>query len=895
MEARREVVRSQVDHLRQLDLRGQESSRVTKGMLFPESLEYMYPGKLPKNAMNDYVENIGDKWRPDVDYIHMDKYLKLNETKGLHTEINGLPVSSYLPGGHTLIDYLNDDLASKAGGWQYPSKSALPLSNEQGLLTMKTLNDVKVMEVIVAEEIPNIREFTEFVTSNLFETANSAAMQFISMDCESIQIPNNAKSMKLFHPETIKPEDDLTFPTVPRKGQSSMELPVKFMFGDGIKWMAVISFPHEVKSPINPKTRDITIRKFNADQRLAVVIDALPTMVGRNVLQDVKGLHAMFNLYGIEASIEKTVDVAVLALLAGWDLTKTSLFALHLVTTGCALNKVVSMSDFTWHLKYSRIQPSMKVYMIGDVRSGYLAATVLLSILVRDMFPDPDVVCSSLRIPQKEAFSYIADMILYAANNIEPKQPNEWSTGTRLALANNIRVDDDVGVPKSYRLLVSMIPQSQFAITSGGPRFLHPAREKFERDLLVLKMLRFVHPTVQARLDNILPQEMESHIRYGRPISDVDQGCPVFGRGLKCHPDLAGLTLQLHGEANAIKIQSLYFNFLEGERIRCNRSPTNLIREYCRLYPRRIDEIMLRLNEHNLQTLDLNFWMAKHICYSKIRQTYYFLMDQKAARVPAIEDKIGTVFQGILGKQRNSDGSQTPAQRMRETMLVSIMMDVDNDIGTLANVEYNLYQAIPTDGESSKRNQIKKAKRNQKVQKLQSKGVKLNKNRVGRAYNLPRAGLDLGSKDQDARQALTPRPRQRHALDYRTIGNPGNMPSTSQPRSPLQPSRRHPNTSGEPTVPHLSDRQMIHRAISPLRYREPRAKKPCIKFRRTTSPARRSPSPVFRRNVQFTCPNEADDELVLHATEDDTTFSSPRRPVHSRLGKAKKGKRSWRY
>ena len=630
MDEKMDTVQSDVDYLRRTNLTGQYDTKISKGFMFPTEMDFINYPKLPKQAMRDYVEDLKRREHPEVDYIHMDKFLKLNAKQGLPNMIAGLPTRAYLPNGHTLIDLLNDDLASEAGGWRYPSGSTFPMSNSQGLLTASTLKEVKVMEVTVSEHIPNIDEFYEFVTSNFNETTNSMPIQFISMTCEKSHIPHNSDTEKLSKPELLLPGERLYFPAFPKESQSSVELPMKLVFGDGIKWMGVISFPYNDYSPSNPQTRNIIINRFKADQRLAKVINALPVMVGKDVKQDVQELLTMFNFYQIEANLENTVDIGVLALLAGWNVPDTSLFVLHLVTTGCMLNKEVSLGDHTWHLKYGRIQPSLKVYIIGDIRASYLATAVLLSILVRDMFPDPDAICSTLSVHQKDAFSWLTDMILNATRNLELKPPSAWTTYTRLALATNIIINDQEGVPKDYRLLCNLIPNRQLSITSGGPRFLHSARSKFEQDYETLKMMTFNHPSITVQLHDLSPEVMESHIRYGRPVTNIDQGHPVHVRGLTCHPDLAETVIQLHdsqGDHECVPKSRLAYSHIVREAIRTNRDPVDLIREYCRVYPKRIEEIMTLLNSRDPSTQDYEFWTAHSGCYSEVKRALESLMD----------------------------------------------------------------------------------------------------------------------------------------------------------------------------------------------------------------------------------------------------------------------------
>ena len=42
----------------------------------------------------------------------------------------------------------------------------------------------------------------------------------------------------------------------------------------------------------------------------------------------------------------------------------------------------------------------MKVFAIGNLRAGYAAMVVIMGVIIRDLFPDPDVFCKQMRLYQ---------------------------------------------------------------------------------------------------------------------------------------------------------------------------------------------------------------------------------------------------------------------------------------------------------------------------------------------------------------------------------------------------------------------------------------------------------------------------------------------------------------
>ena len=47
-------------------------------------------------------------------------------------------------------------------------------------------------------------------------------------------------------------------------------------------------------------------------------------------------------------------------------------------------------------LPWAELPPSLQVYGIGDIRFGYICYSVLAGIMLRDLFPEPDIVCKTL-------------------------------------------------------------------------------------------------------------------------------------------------------------------------------------------------------------------------------------------------------------------------------------------------------------------------------------------------------------------------------------------------------------------------------------------------------------------------------------------------------------------
>ena len=92
-----------------------------------------------------------------------------------------------------------------------------------------------------------------------------------------------------------------------------------------------------------------------------------------------------------EIVLPQWLDLGTLAIAAGWTLKGTGVTVLGVQVIGVTMNKLVSTGDKLWSDTWERIPSPLKVYALGDLRMGHMCYVTLMSILLRDLFPDPDI------------------------------------------------------------------------------------------------------------------------------------------------------------------------------------------------------------------------------------------------------------------------------------------------------------------------------------------------------------------------------------------------------------------------------------------------------------------------------------------------------------------------
>ena len=65
----------------------------------------------------------------------------------------------------------------------------------------------------------------------------------------------------------------------------------------------------------------------------------------------------------------------------------------------------MSTGEDLWELPWADLPASLQVYGIGDITFGNICYSVLAGIILRDLFPEPEIVCKTLKTEQRGAVS----------------------------------------------------------------------------------------------------------------------------------------------------------------------------------------------------------------------------------------------------------------------------------------------------------------------------------------------------------------------------------------------------------------------------------------------------------------------------------------------------------
>ena len=79
---------------------------------------------------------------------------------------------------------------------------------------------------------------------------------------------------------------------------------------------------------------------------------------------------------------------------------------------------------------WNELPPSLQIYGIGDIRFGFICYNVLAGIMAGDLFPEPEIVCKTLKTEQRGAVSWVLEWISKSLEGVELYQQADENAAT---------------------------------------------------------------------------------------------------------------------------------------------------------------------------------------------------------------------------------------------------------------------------------------------------------------------------------------------------------------------------------------------------------------------------------------------------------------------------------
>ena len=384
-------------------------------------------------------------------------------------------------------------------------------------LNLGMLEEIEVRELVcgVSSE-EEIAATQEWIFRMHERDQSSFAFQVISMDVEDVKV-RYYDTLRMAGKLEIKPEKAVIRTHLEKDSVHGStkdiwkQVPGKIMFGNGISWTCLISLD------LKTNERDeYVLEKMEVQEGILELLRDLPVSSGLAIRRDVGGVEEFYSLIsGTEVRLERGfIDLTSLAILAGYKFHK-NMTAMGVQVTGTLLNKTVSTGDSLWGLRWDEIPAPLQCYALGDIKFGFITYNVLAGILLRDLFPDPDVVCRYLECTQIVAVNWFLHLVMRLLEGVEYHPGVKEAVQTREEMIRSLRFRDAreklCDTPPPYIRLWTEILGSWPALTNGGCRFLLQCRQ-----WLPVQMRILARSKIQWADERMLRLPLETDLEYSR-------------------------------------------------------------------------------------------------------------------------------------------------------------------------------------------------------------------------------------------------------------------------------------------------------------------------------------------------------------------------------------------
>ena len=416
---------------RRLEQQRSRSATESMSMLVSHEGEKVWGEKRIGNKVDMVAQIVGFKHRMNNgrDQICMQRYLTRVSKSGLDMPTM-LNLEQFLPVDAPLLDYLVHD-TRRLEGLKYPKLEDLESGDQSNRgLSLGMLKEIEVRELVCGvsseEEIVATREWI----SRMHEMDQSLyGSQVISLDVEDVKV-TYYDTLRMAGKLNINPEGAVNRTNLEKEtihGQAKdiwKQVPWKIMFGNGISWTCLISLDLKMT-----EEGDYVLEKMAVQKRILELLRDLPVSAGLAIRGDLRGVEEFYSLIsGSEVRLERGFIV----------------YRPHFSSypgriqvpqehdcDGTLLNKTVSTGDNLWGIRWKKIPASLQCYALGDIKFGFITYNVLSGLLLRDLFPDPDVLCRYLDCTQIAAVNWFLEFVMLSLEGVEYHQGVEEDVQSR--------------------------------------------------------------------------------------------------------------------------------------------------------------------------------------------------------------------------------------------------------------------------------------------------------------------------------------------------------------------------------------------------------------------------------------------------------------------------------
>ena len=481
---------------------------------------------------NDYMDELArhsDRTKPPTEVSNSPSCIRMYEA---HEKIKEQwNISSLLPRDHSLLDGLIIDQKNTIS-WQQPLlNKVLDATTMDHYTTQIVSHDKKkFFNAIKDFNLGHKMTKTLYFDSNLFPFM-----------VQTIKIPAKAyKELKSGGPNRA---DEIVTVKCPINMDNPVEVPVALSFSDGYSNMVTIKFPWLKKPVIHKDSNKIKSHTFTFSfcplpRDINLFLSAVDrVMYSDNAKHQLEVLSTFVkDIYDVDVKIG-VVDIGAIALTAGCRMDSYDLFSLSAVTLGEVFPHDLDNMDQRWGWENP---PKICIEYLGS-KFRYLNEIyqILMGTLMRNMFPDPDIVLFAMRMTQSTFIpwfsQFVAEALIDTRIYSEPGHEHEHiDISTRAGMLQSIKFGHNILLDQLSELYYNVpVPMC------GGARFIHHTRNAFFGQFAVLERvhLKFYSGEQPRPRNDLLDKKLE--LMFHREYVIDDSGEPACGFDLMSSPQFS--------------------------------------------------------------------------------------------------------------------------------------------------------------------------------------------------------------------------------------------------------------------------------------------------------------------------------------------------------------------
>lgn len=560
-----------------------------------------------------------------------------------------------------------------------------------------------VLNSVIHHQIPIINFDKENFENkkHIFESAVRAQKNFIfhstplPFSVEYVKIPrkiynqlfNSKKSLKSYMFKTkVDCEDAVTIPTRFTIGGSSNSL--SFTFG----------LSEQENLDLSSDELQFEFTYSEIPQAIQEFWRNLPSIYSVNAKSRISELNNFFNdIYDINIKFY-AFDLGSLAIVSGCKLDSYDIHTLSVISVGIAFPVWVDLMDNRWAAPWKDLPKACQVYLGVKLHRLYQIYNVLMGHVIRNIFPDPDVVLETTEMTQQSFTAYFTEFVGYSLSKADMSRPVNPDHSRRQIVKS---LGPDYIPILDLANLIMNVP----VVSCGGARYLHNARVNFKSQYEVMKNISLnmypgEPPNRHKNLDKLIKD-----ILYLRPIKSSVDGfdLPSKELGLSASPAFQSTLYTLNLDYDDVTVLKPQYD--------CPIEPAVL--EWARLNVQEIPILFRKLRE--LNDVDLShFWLDKVCLYENLKATYFNIVGIKIC-VPKIEESM------IIRKENvQIRYDETTSKRIMQNQILrgTLLKNKSQRLGLTkrAAIHKHVYGAIP--GDFQQRNKDFELIRKEKIDRM---------------------------------------------------------------------------------------------------------------------------------------------------------------------------------